>query len=253
MSLQGNSGDVILKDVLVIGLGEVGSALLEIVSGVYHTTGYDIKSPQPLPRNVDVLHICFPYSEKFVDQASSYIEETNPDLALIESTVLPGTTEKIHDKHLAVDLCHSPIRARAADGFKWGFYNYTKFIGPVNGHSGEKAEKYYQSLGFKTRVCRSPLETEYAKLINLAYFAIMLGWNQDMRRIAQTKCLNFADIATFLELNTTESGHRFPQPVYDGDIISGHCILPGVQLLQEKFKSNFLESVLKSNKQRKQE
>jgi len=239
--------------VLVVGLGEIGSALLEIVKGVYDAVGYDIKKPTELPEKVDVLHICFPYTENFVDYAIGYIERTNPDLVLIESTVLPGTTQKIHEKQLAIDICHSPVRGRKADGFKWGFYNYTKFIGPMNLQSGLKAEEYYQTLGFKTRICASPLETEYSKLIHLAYFGVILGWNQEMRRIARKHRLSFRDVAAFLETNTTESEFRFPVPVYDGKPIGGHCIIPAIQLLQRKFKSKFLESTLESNEKRQKE
>lgn len=239
--------------VLIVGLGEVGSALLEIVKGVYDAVGYDIKNPSELPEKVDVLHICFPYTENFVDSTIDYMKKTNPDLVLIESTVLPGTTQKIHEKQLAINICHSPVQARKADGFKRGFYNYTKFIGPVNLESGLTAEEYYQSLGFKTRVCASPWETEYSKLIHLAYFGIILGWNQEMRRIAQKHRLAFRDIEAFLKTSTVESEFRFPVPVYDGQPIGGHCIIPGIQLLQQKFKSKFLESTLESNEKREKE
>lgn len=253
MSIQTSCGAVNLKKVLVVGLGEIGSALLEIVKGVYDVAGYDIKKPTELPEKVDVLHICFPYTENFVDYAIGYMKKTNPELVLIESTVLPGTTQKIHEKLLAIDLCHSPVRTRIADGLKWGFYNYTKFIGPVNLGSGLKAGKYYQALGFKTRICASPLETEFSKLIHLAYFGVILGWNQEMRRIARKHHICFRDVAAFLETNTTESEFRFPVPVYDGQPIGGHCIIPGIQLLQRKFKSKFLESTLESDEKRQKE
>ncbi len=238
--------------VLVVGLGEVGSALLEIVKGICDAVGYDIKNPTELPEKVDVLHICFPYSESFIDNVVDYMEKTHPTLTLVESTVLPGTTLKIHDKtHRAI--CHSPVRGRHASSLKWGLFNYTKFIGGVDSESNRLAKDYYKSLGFKTRVCFGPRETEFAKLLNLSYFAVMLGWNQEMQRIAKAHNVNFNDVAAFLEGNTVESGQRFPRPVYDGKPIFGHCIIPGVQLLQQKFKSTFLESVLESNKRRKEE
>jgi len=239
--------------VLVVGLGEVGSALLEIVKGIYDAAGYDIKNPTELPEKVDVLHICFPYSESFIDNVVDYINKTSPTLTLIESTVLPGTTQKIHEALPHIRLCHSPVRGRHATGLKWGLFNYTKFIGGVDNESNRLAQDYYKSLGFKTKLCYGPIETEFAKLFNLSYFAVMLGWNQEMQRIAKAHNVNFGDVAAFLEGNTVESGQRFPRPVYDGKPISGHCIIPGVQLLHRMFKSQFLESVLESNERRKEE
>ena len=253
VSIQRNRGVVILTDVLVVGLGEIGSALLEIVKGVYYAVGYDIcLDGLELPVKVTVMHICFPYSEHFVRYVVDYAEKVDPDLLLIESTVLPGTTLQVSEK-VRAHVVHSPVRARKASGFKWGFYNYTKFIGPVDKEGASLAEDYYKSLGFKTKVCAGPAETEFAKLLDVSYFGVMLGWNQEMRRLAKLHNLNFDDLANFLETNTVESCQRFPRPVYDGQPIGGHCIIPGIQLLQQKFKSRFLESVLESNERRQKE
>jgi len=239
------------KRILIIGLGEIGRPLSEIVKGVYpQTEVYDIKmGEKTLPKDVDVLHICFPYTETFTDKTVNYVEETNPLLLLIESTVSPGTTNLIAErlKKSRTHIAHSPVRARKADGFKWGFFNYTKFIGPVDKGAGDMAQDYYQSLGFKTKVCKSPLETEYAKLVNLSYFAIMLG------RLKEKYDINLDDILAFLETNTLESGLRFPRPVYDGQPIGGHCIIPAIKMLKQSFNSKFLEAVLESNKRRMEE
>lgn len=244
--------------VLIVGLGEVGSALYEIVKGVqYDVVGYDIKNvgtvleqAPKLPSIVDVLHVCFPYSDDFVDQVVDYVIRTNPRLVLIESTVLPGTTSAIADLVKTVFVVHSPVRARKADGIKWGLYNYTKFIGACDGVGASYAEEYYKSLGFKTHICSGSLETEFAKLIHLAYFGIMLGWNQEMRRLASEYGINFGDIAAFLGSNTDESANRFPVPIYDGKPIGGHCIIHGIKTLRECFPSKFLDAVLESNEKR---
>jgi UDP-N-acetyl-D-mannosaminuronate dehydrogenase len=246
-------------------MGEIGRPLHEIVRGVYPLTeAYDIKWGEvELPRNIDVLHVCYPYSENFVAETVNYALKTRPKLLLIESTVMPGTTSTIarintDALHLGAkgnyyrgnNVAHSPVNGRVADGFKWCFYNYTKFIGPVSREAGEMAEDYYKSLGFKTRVFKSPSETEFAKLVDLAYFAVMLGWNQEMRRIADMHTLDFDEIAEFLNDVTVKSGYRFPRPVYDGKPIGGHCIIPATKLLYSLFNSKFLEVIWESNKRR---
>lgn len=240
---------------LVVGLGEIGSALLEIVKGVHDATGYDIKNPTELPTKVDVLHVCFPYTEEFASHVVEYAKKTRPKLVLIESTVQLGTTNQIAEflQVLQTHVVHSPVRARKKDGFKWGFYNYTKFIGGCDQEGAKLADEYYKSLGFKTRICQSALEAEFSKLIDLAYFGVMLGWNQEMRRIIEKFNLNFEDVSAFLDSNTLESGFKFPRPVYDGEPIGGHCIIPAVQLLNDAFNSKFLENVLESNERRKKE
>lgn len=234
--------------VLVVGLGAVGSALLEILEGIHDAVGYDIKNKAVLStQKVDVLHICFPYTETFVENVVNYMRKTNPKLVLIESTVLPGTTRKIHEILPHTRLCHSPVRGRHATGLKLGFLNYTKFIGGADNESGRLARDYYEWLGFKTRVCCGPEETEFAKLFNLSYFAVMLAWNQEMRRISRDYDLHFSDVEAFLETNTIESDQKFPRPIYDGKPIFSQCIIHGVCLLQQKVNSKLLWGVLESN------
>ena len=242
-----------MTEVLVVGLGEVGSALLEIAKGVYDAAGYDIQRQSKLPDKCRVMHICFPYSPTFMADVLVYMH-LHPSLVLIESTVPPGTTRHIAT-HAKPDTCvvHSPVRARKTDGIKWGLYNYTKFIGAPYRKAAELAEGYYKTLGFKTYVCSSPEETELAKLLDLAYFGIMLGWNQEMRRIAKDFNINLNDVLYFLETNTSESGQRFPRPVYDGQPIGGHCVLSAVECLRGCFPSKFLSAVLESNDKRREE
>jgi len=243
------------KKVLFIGLGEVGVPLYEVVRGVYPlTVAYDIKWEEvSLPENIDVLHICYPYSETFVKNTVDYAEKTKPLLLLIESTVLPGTTNIIAErlKGKRTHVAHSPIRARKADGYKWGLFTYTKFIGPTDRLASAMAEDYYQSLGFKTRVCKSALETEFAKLLNLSYYALMLGWWQEIRRISQRFGLKWEDITSFIHSTDVESGGKHRRPVYDGGFIGGHCVIPGAQLLYDVFPSEFIKAVVESNTKRK--
>jgi UDP-N-acetyl-D-mannosaminuronate dehydrogenase len=240
-----------VKNVLVIGLGEIGAPLLEIVRGVYHAEGLDIESKQ-VRGPFDVLHICFPYNPNFVDNASEYIKRFNPTLTIVESTVLPSTTNEIYQK-TQEPICHSPVRGRKADGFKWGYFTYTKFIGPVKPEFGELAEEYYRSLGFKTHVCSSPLETEFMKILNTTYYGLMIAWFQEIHRICEKFHLKEEELVEFFRTNTKDSGGRHPRPVFHPGIITGHCIIPNAELLEEVYPSLFVEALLESNTKRQKE
>ncbi|UCB60555.1 MAG: hypothetical protein JSW72_00340, partial [Candidatus Bathyarchaeota archaeon] len=84
-----------VENVLVVGLGEIGDPLLEIVRGVYQAEGLDIETRE-LQGPFDVLHICFPYGPDFVKTATDYINKFDPTLTIIESTVRPFTTNEIY-------------------------------------------------------------------------------------------------------------------------------------------------------------
>ena len=76
--------------VLVVGLGEVGRPLLEILHEAHDAAGRDIED-HPF-EDVEILHLCFPYSPDFVASAARYISLYEPRVAVVNSTVVPGTT-----------------------------------------------------------------------------------------------------------------------------------------------------------------
>src|SRR6266700_1612330 len=73
--------------VVIVGLGEVGKPLLEIMKSRNRTFGVDINQPASISQ-CDVMHICFPFQGgKFVGQVVEYIHQYRPALTVINSTV----------------------------------------------------------------------------------------------------------------------------------------------------------------------
>ncbi len=240
-----------VKNVLIVGLGEIGTPLLEIVRGVYQAEGLDIK-PKEVHGPFDVLHLCFPYTPEFVETATNYINKFHPKLTIIESTVLPFTTRRIFEKTQR-PVCHSPVRGRKADGFKWAYFAYTKFIGPVEPEFGEMAEEYYKALDFKTHICSSSLETEFMKILNTTYYGLMIAWFQEIYRICRKFNLNEEEIIEFFRTNERDSGGKHQRPIFYPGVIRGHCVIPNAKMLNEVYQSPFVEVLLNSNEKRENE
>lgn len=74
--------------VLVIGLGEIGGPLLETLRQGHQAAGRDIED-RPF-NGVQVLHLCFPYTSDFVSSASRYVSLYEPEVVVVNSTVVPG-------------------------------------------------------------------------------------------------------------------------------------------------------------------
>ena len=75
---------------VVVGLGEVGGPLLELIqrSG-RNVVGVDI-DPTSMPERgtVDVMHVCIPFEiDDFVGEAARYVELLQPQLTIVNSTV----------------------------------------------------------------------------------------------------------------------------------------------------------------------
>src|SRR5271169_5376048 len=96
-------------NVVVVGLGEVGRPLLELLSKYYKTIGVDLVPPDGPVGQVDVLHICYPFEIKdFVGETARYIALFKPALTVINSTVAIGTTRAVAER-TGVALAHSPV------------------------------------------------------------------------------------------------------------------------------------------------
>lgn len=251
------------EKVLVVGLGEVGIPLYELLkeTAVFDVYGLDIDKEKTrrlnqaaLPSSIDIMHICVPCisRQKLVNTTTDYIKQYAPKLVIIESTVSPQTTMDVHMHCKPCLVAHSPIRGvhKSVEHMKWEIRRWTKYVGGATPDAAQAARKHFEKMGLKTKVLKSSLETELGKLYETTYRAWMIICFQEMHRIARHLNANFDDAVDFLaDTHCT----RLDRPImYPGEI-AGHCLMPNVNLLLSSYDSEMLKMILKSNKKRKQE
>lgn len=243
-----------MRRILIVGYGEVGKPLFEIVRGVYPDVNWLDIQDKKIEGDYDIMHITFPQetADGFVSSAVKYIERFPTELVLVESTVLPGTTSEIHKKlRRKVLLCHSPVRGNMTEGMKKGLLQYTKYIGPTSPEAGTKAKEYYESLGLKTRICDSAIETELGKLFETTYRGIMMSWFQEINRICRHFNARNEEVVEFI--GSTENEGKQARPIFHPGVIGGHCIISNAEKLNSVYPSKFIEALLESNRKRQQE
>ena len=251
------------ETVLVVGLGEVGRPLFELLneSGKFIVFGFDTDKSKmqslrqtTLPNKVDIIHICLPCSNKskFVDIVTSYIGKFEPKLVIVNSTVPLKTTIGIYEKCSNCLVAHSPVRGvhKNPEYMKGELKRWTKYVGGANAKAADAARNHFEKLGLKTKVLKSCTETELAKLFETTYRAWMIACFQEMHRISNQVGADFADVVDFIE-----DTHRIrsDRPVMFPDVIGGHCLIPNVELLLESYDSKLLRLILDSNEKRKEE
>jgi UDP-N-acetyl-D-mannosaminuronate dehydrogenase len=226
--------------VIVIGLGEIGRPLFELVKEKYETIGVDI-DPVDADGLCDILHVCFPFNVyDFVGSCVDYIAKYRPSLTIINSTVSPGTSRRVHELSNS-PVVHSPIRGKHMKMME-DLLSYTKFVGGINQQESQKAARHFDSIGLKTKILSSPESTELAKLTETTYFGLLIAWAQEVERYSEKLGLDYDEIVSFY----TEILF-FPPVKYFPGYIDGHCVMPNVKILKDIFASDVLKSIERSN------
>ena len=232
------------QTIVVVGLGEVGKPLYELISKHHKTVGIDISPPPADIKDVDVLHICFPFQiEDFVGETARYAELFSPRLVIINSTVAVGTTRAVAER-TQTPVAYSPVRGKHARMLQ-DLQRYAKFIGAPNRMSAEKAAGHFASLGLNTKILSTPEAAEIAKLTETTFFGLMIAWAQEVERYADQFGGSYDEIVSFYE----EIGF-FPPVKYFPGVIGGHCVMPNIELLKRFADSEILDAIETSNRKK---
>lgn len=246
---------------IVLGLGEVGKALYDILHDHQPTKvwGYDphvhgelfpagwVNIKRRPNENVevalDIMHVCFPWQiEDFVGQVQKYQERYRPEITVIHSTVPIGTTAKIKN------AVHSPVMGRH-DNMKFSIQNTKKWIG---GPRAIDLVPYFRQFAIACKVTDSSEETEALKLLSLAKYGMSIAFAEFQQGLCDTYGFDYQGILDWdAEYNRVViPGYQRPLVVPPRGPIGGHCVIPGAKILNEQHPHPILAEILKFDKDR---
>jgi len=222
---------------LVIGMGEIGSALHSILQEAYPDVySGDVKDPEwalRLPAKIDIMHICIPYSDSFVEIVKSYITNILPKYVVIHSSVPVGTTKKI-----GFNCFHSPVRGvhpKMVDGLT----TYLKYISyNDNIRDVEKVMEYLEKTGMTVKVVNNTDSTELMKLLELCRYGVYIAFAKEQEAICECFGLDYQQIVTPYEESRNDgmlslgTSHLCQPVLYPfKDYVGGHCTVEDMELL----------------------
>lgn len=230
----------------ILGYGEVGKAVVKF---------YKNPKIKDLNRNdglkgVEILNICIPWSNRFINIVKKEIREIKPKLTIIHSTVVPGTTKKLAGKFNGM-IVHSPIRGLHPHLYE-GIKTFVKYIGTDNKKAGEMAKKHLKSLGIRTKLFMPSFTTEALKLWDTTQYGWMIVLNKEIKKWCDKNGLDFEAIYTEANKSYNQGYKKLgklevirPYLKYIEGKIGGHCIIPNCHLLNSEIakfilrKNNF--------------
>lgn len=228
---------------LVVGMGEVGAALANVLEKRETVLRHDIE-PREIEQSIEVMHICFPFrGADFVDTACEYIERFTPQLTVINSTVLPGTTRSVADR-TGTPVAYSPVRGKHVR-MAQDLLHYAKFVAAADINTAVHAENHFQAAGIKTARVSRPETLELAKLAETTYFGTLIAFAQELNRYADRVDGDYFEITSFFD-----EIDFLPRVRYFPGFIGGHCVIPNINLLLSLTDSPLLRAILRSNEAR---
>lgn len=226
--------------VVVVGLGEVGRALLKLVSEHYDALGVDIASNTPVTK-MDVMHICYPFQiGDFIGESVRYIRLYEPALTIINSTVPIGTTRALA-RESGASVAYSPVRGKHLSMLS-DVQRYVKFVSAPDEATAEAAAAHYRNCRLSTSIVSSPETAELAKLTETTYFGLLISWAQELERACQRLGTNYDEVTSFYQ-----EIPFFPPVKYFPGVIGGHCVMPNIDLLKGTFDSPLIDAIHVSN------
>lgn len=208
---------------LVIGLGEVGSAIRSILQ----CDGIDAGDMSI--KKYDFVHICFPYSETFKDAVSAYKKKYLADggTLVIHSTVAVGTSDEL-------GAVHHPIRG-VHPNLEKGIRTFVNYFG---GRGAAKAASEFIRRGIECRIVSNAKNTEAGKLISTSQYGMHILIEKAIYQYCEENGLDFDIVYT--DFNKTYNGgytelgmSNVVRPVlkHVPGKIGGHCVVPNAKIL----------------------
>lgn len=226
---------------LVIGAGEVGSAIYEVIREFYSTGIYD---SDPLKKcmfdqykfedgksSVVFMHICFPYGDDFEKFVIAYKEKFRPKYTIIHSTVPVGCSS-------FCGVTHSPIRGKhpfLADSIRI----FTKFVG---GRDADVVAEHFRTMGIRVQICRQSETTELAKIADTTFYAVCIEFIKELEVMCSERGVPFSEVFTLYQQTYNEGWAAMGYPEYVRPVLQpiqtkqgGHCTVSNLRFYPSKF------------------
>jgi UDP-N-acetyl-D-mannosaminuronate dehydrogenase len=230
----------LLEKNVIAGLGEIGMPIFKLISSKNETIGYDINEKLIDKKlwnkyeklKTSFLHICIPFSDKFVQNVVKSFEQFEPKVVVIHSTISPGTSKKIQNK-IKIPVIYSATRGvhkRMLSDLK----RYTKFFAVESDIKNSKKAaidyaKLMKKCGVKYKKLSNPLTLELAKIVvDTSYYGWLITYSQISKMIADKNNVDFDEMWSF-----SDEIHKFlgNRPKMFPGFIGGHCVIPNLELI----------------------
>jgi hypothetical protein len=236
---------------LIVGRGEIGNSLYSILNKFYPTWCDDIITDLQImdkcPEQIDFLHICLRYTDKFKEIVTDKIKQFKPKFINICTTVPVGTCETFKHPYLV----HSTTRGLHPNLVE-GLRRIPKHIGG-DLEAGKVFSDYFSKAGIECVVHNRARTTELLHILNNVHYGINLIFANEASKLCREYGVDYIDYLAYTQTNNRgfdSLGHSSKvRPILTppGDKIGGHCVVMSANLIPKEKRPVMIDYLAEYN------
>ena len=254
----------------IVGQGYVGTAIKIGFESYYDLETYDkfdsSKSTCNLKRLVDicdVIFVCVPTPmdkdgschtgivEEVISEINQYSNKSQ--IVVINSTVSPGTTERMNKKYKKVSVIFNPEFLTEAN-FIEDFKNQTRIILGGTRKGTNKLRQVYSKVFPKAHIIKTHSTiAELVKYMTNSYLATKVSFANEMYEICEKFDMDYDKVVEYATLDERLGVTHWSVPGPDGELgYGGHCLPKDINALisvahELGINTEVLEAVVETN------
>jgi UDPglucose 6-dehydrogenase len=256
-----------MQKIGIIGQGFVGSAVKEGMKDFFEVYTYD-KDPkkESTARNIfsvvehtELTFLCVPTPMKKTGECDLRILETalteisecakalnkKNYIVVIKSTIPPGTTEKLNNIYVNLDIVFNPeflTEANAVNDYK----NQNRIVIGGERPSSTKVKQVFAKAFPKVPIIKtSSTIAEMIKYVTNTFLATKVSFANEMYQICQGLAIDYDKVIEYARYDDRLGNSHWSVPGPDGDFgFGGHCFPKDIAALQYVSKQMNVDSTV---------
>jgi hypothetical protein len=226
---------------LIVGYGEIGQSIRQVLGNYYREDEVEIHDAEQgyvcASGRMDIVHICFPPSPKFVEFCKGYADLHGAGLTIIHSSVPVGTSKKLQQVCGHTRVVYSPVRGVHPNIYD-GIMTFPKYFGSSHVDGAYQACAVFRKCGVKSVPYKGTSSLEAAKLWDTTQYGLMIVIEKLIHKYCKENSLDFNMVYTEWNKTYNEGYMELGKPnvvrpylKHMKGEIGGHCVLPNAELL----------------------
>ena len=222
----------------IIGQGFVGNAIYQKFKNFFTVRTFDLdnskrNSTKGQVIECDIIFICLPTpmnkdgscNTSIVEKAISDIsDEVDHRIVVIKSTIPPGTTEKLNNKYLNLDIVFNPEFLTERNAVE-DFNNQNRIVLGGPRPATTKLKQIYSKVFPKVHIIKTgSTHAEMVKYFTNCFLATKVSFANEMYQLCEGLGLDYDKVVEYSTLDSRLGDSHWAVPGPDGDFgFGGHC------------------------------